>query len=209
MWISREASMGQALAGGTVEFEGRIKTKSGETRWVQTRLSAAVAEGNEGLRIMGATSDVTERRRADEERRALDAHLAEAQRLDSLGVLAGGIAHDFNNLLERASSVTPLIARAELRRAEPARTAAAAWSDIEQRRRGAAAELTGQMLDVLGEDAGSVVKPRRSQRRRRLEDTLGPAPRRRSTSADRARARPRTRDLPAVARRPDAAAVRS
>ncbi|MGH1366917.1 MAG: PAS domain S-box protein [Calditrichia bacterium] len=42
--------------------------------------------------IIGLSSDVTERK-------ALEAQMYHAQKLESVGVLAGGIAHDFNNIL--------------------------------------------------------------------------------------------------------------
>jgi len=43
--------------------------------------------------------DVTERRRAEEERKKLEVQLQAAQKMEAIGTLAGGIAHDFNNIL--------------------------------------------------------------------------------------------------------------
>ncbi len=43
--------------------------------------------------------DITERKRAEEERQNLERQFQHTQKLESLGVLSGGIAHDFNNIL--------------------------------------------------------------------------------------------------------------
>ena len=90
-------------------------------------------------------TDLTERARVEAERRARDATVQQAQRLESLGVMAGGLAHDFNNLL---GAILGNVELAEAADDEPAERREALHHIAAAARR--AAELTRQLLAYAG-----------------------------------------------------------
>ena len=74
-------------------------TKDGGKRFITWSNTCIVGDSGELRYVIGTGLDITEQKRAEEERQRLQAQIQHAQKLESLGVLAGGIAHDFNNLL--------------------------------------------------------------------------------------------------------------
>jgi len=79
-------------------LELRVLHKNGSPRLLEAITQNALdVAGVHGIVINAR--DITERRQAELERIAMEAKVQQAQKLESLGVLAGGIAHDFNNLL--------------------------------------------------------------------------------------------------------------
>jgi PAS domain S-box-containing protein len=93
-WIDATASGNSA---GCLEFravwhDGSIRVLSGQGEMVAGNDTRAKL-------MVGTVQDITERKRAEEERENLHAQLAQAQKMESIGRFAGGIAHDFSNLM--------------------------------------------------------------------------------------------------------------
>lgn len=123
-----------------LDFENRYLHVDGSYRWLQWR---AVPSGE---RVYSVARDVTRAKEIDRERRRLEEKMLQAQKLESLGVLAGGIAHDFNNLLSSILGHSEL-ALMDLSPTSPVR------ADIEMIEKTSirAADLCKQMLAYSGQ----------------------------------------------------------
>ncbi|MDR3579739.1 MAG: response regulator [Oryzomonas sp.] len=118
------------------------KTPSGETRYVEIVTSPIKDDQGKIVQAVHIQRDITERVLAEQEKLALEQQFQQAQKLESLGVLAGGIAHDFNNLL------TIIIGNCHLAKMRPE----SADDCISKTEKAAtrAAELCRQMLAYAG-----------------------------------------------------------
>jgi PAS domain S-box-containing protein len=126
----------QLQESGRIEEEGWRVRRDG-TRFISETLAMRLGEAGEdeyGILL----HDVTEARRLAEA-------AVEAQKLESVGVMAGGIAHDFNNLL------TSILGNVGLARDElPKGNAARPLLDIAERSGLQAAALVDQLLSYVG-----------------------------------------------------------
>ncbi len=79
------------------QFYFRHCLANGEIRDVEVYSGPIKVHGKELL--YSIVYDITDRKKAEEEKAALETQLLHAQKMESIGTLSGGIAHDFNNLL--------------------------------------------------------------------------------------------------------------
>ncbi|MCU0292872.1 MAG: PAS domain S-box protein [Thermoanaerobaculaceae bacterium] len=141
----RAAVRGALFAGVLGRAEFRFQRAGGGEGIASAVGRAIMGADGRVAGVSGSFQDITELRRAEEERRRLEASLLQAQKLESLGVLAGGIAHDFNNLLMGVLGNVSL-ALMKVGPASPARSELERIEGAAQR----AADLTRQMLAYSG-----------------------------------------------------------
>ena len=128
-------------AQGAWEAELAVCGRDGVEIPVSQVLAAQTDAAGEVQFLSTIARDISERKRAEEEKDRLNQQLAQAQKMESVGRLAGGVAHDFNNMLQ------VILGNVELVLAQtPA--GSATHGDLQEIRKSAqrSAELTRQLL---------------------------------------------------------------
>ena len=101
------AAVEEVMKKGPGMIESPLLTKDGGK--IPFLMTGVRLEVSGQLYLMGVGLDVTDRTRAEEERKRLEAQLLQSQKMEAIGQLAGGVAHDFNNIIAAIMSFAYLI----------------------------------------------------------------------------------------------------
>lgn len=125
----------------------RMRRKDGTHFWA--RIEATTAQDGDGATEVCrlVVSDISDRKRVEEERLRFERELAQAQKVESLTRMAGAIAHDFNNHLAAVMS------NLELAIGTPASGAPFLAEALLATRK--AADVSAQLLTYLGQTSGN------------------------------------------------------
>ncbi|MHB9098297.1 MAG: PAS domain S-box protein [Syntrophales bacterium] len=141
--VSREKYAGQFQSlmnnNPPITFETVHRRKNGASFPVE--ITTSLIRFEDGLRAVTLVRDISDRKRAEEEREKLQEQLLQAQKMESIGRLAGGVAHDFNNMLGVILGHSE-VALERMEPAEPLRTHLEEIQKAAQR----SADLTRQLL---------------------------------------------------------------
>ena len=90
------------LGGQVKDYELELKRKDGQKVIVQETATIERDENGKIIAYQGILRDVTDKRH-------LEQQLLQAQKMESIGLLAGGVAHDFNNILTTIGGYAELV----------------------------------------------------------------------------------------------------
>lgn len=102
-----QAERGEPVLAPLLEFE--YVRRDGSTFWGELTVKFLRDARGALIGSQGSLRDVSERRRGEQERKALEERLREGEKLRAIGQLAGGVAHDFNNQLSAIVGFAELI----------------------------------------------------------------------------------------------------
>ncbi|MFV8754772.1 protein kinase domain-containing protein [Nannocystaceae bacterium ST9] len=108
----RESVESVLAQGRARELELALELPEGGRSWYAVRIAPVEPEGErEGARrnAVAVATDISDRKRAEHEKHALEVQLRQQQRLESLGTLASGVAHEINNPIQGIMNYAELI----------------------------------------------------------------------------------------------------
>ncbi|MGE0446998.1 MAG: histidine kinase N-terminal 7TM domain-containing protein [Vicinamibacterales bacterium] len=145
------AFLGTANTGfGASPVPAVVSTPGPDPRHYEVRVTPVRNRDHHYAATVVLLRDVTEQRKAAEERDALQVRVQEQQKRESLSVMAGGLAHDFNNLLAGIIGNADLLALQVPRSSEMSSHVGSIILGAQR-----AADLVSKMLAYAGERHGS------------------------------------------------------
>ena len=89
--------------------ENQTKTRSHKDVWIAWTYKPIFTDDGQFTEILCIGNNITEIKRASQEKEELQAQLQRAQKMEAIGTLAGGVAHDLNNILSGIVSYPELL----------------------------------------------------------------------------------------------------
>lgn len=97
-YLHRRALLDKQGASEPIACQLRMRAADASMRWLALE-SVAVADVRGQPQLRTTISDISERKRAEDEHARLMDHLQQTHKMEAIGTLAGGVAHDVNNVL--------------------------------------------------------------------------------------------------------------
>ncbi len=106
-WVQDLAIRRQKGEPAANKYEFKALRKDGTPVYLENSVAKTIYKGEAAS--LSFFRDITDRKRAEEERRQLEAKLQHARRMEAIGTLAGSVAHDLNNILSGLVSYPELL----------------------------------------------------------------------------------------------------
>ena len=148
-WMDKFLSLDESAISGKI-VEGTGERKDGSEFYAET--STALLKQRGETYLVAIIRDITERKKAEEERAKLELQLRQSQKMEAVGHLTGGIAHDFNNILTAIIGYASLL-QMKMKEDEPLR------SNVEQIL-GAAARAATLTQSLLAFSRRQIINPK-------------------------------------------------
>ncbi len=157
------------------KIEHRIVYDDGTTGYISVHYFIEKDETGRIVKTYGINQDITDRKLAEEERRNLEHQVRQAQKMESIGLMAGGVAHDFNNLLTPILGYSDILSHdlaegdERLEKLSHIRKAAIRAKEVAQQ---LLAFSRKRLLELRAVDLGDIIRKFRNMLRRTIRENI-------------------------------------